>query len=230
MQVSTSPLSPDHFPRIVFEDAHLVVLEKPAGLLSQGDLSGEISLVDWLRTHFGRHYVGLIHRLDRNTSGLLVVAKRSKSAERLTRSLQEGTLVREYLAWLIGALEDEKSWEHWVLKDERTNIVRVVASGTVGAKRASLRVAPEGKTAYRGSPLTLARFRLETGRSHQIRVQCAEEGFPLLGDAKYGGASGASIPFPRTALHSAFLSFPHPMTKEEMSFTSGLPPDLQFKK
>jgi 23S rRNA pseudouridine1911/1915/1917 synthase len=74
--------------RILFEDQHLVVLSKSPGLLSQGDHSGEASLVDLLRTHFGRNYVGLVHRLDRNTSGLMVVAKRSKSAERLTDQLQ----------------------------------------------------------------------------------------------------------------------------------------------
>ena len=85
---------------ILFEDQHLIVLSKAPGVLSQGDISGEPSLVEHLREHFGRHYVGLIHRLDRNTSGLMIVAKRSKSAERLSDQLQNGILIRKYRAIL----------------------------------------------------------------------------------------------------------------------------------
>ena len=97
---------------ILFEDQHLIVLSKAPGILSQGDISGEPSLVDLLRTHFGRNYVGLIHRLDRNTSGLMIVAKRSKSAERLTEQLQNGILVRKYRAILEGSLIAAATWKH----------------------------------------------------------------------------------------------------------------------
>src|SRR6476646_8222582 len=89
-------------PKIIFEDPNLIVLSKPAGLLSQGEHKGDPNLVDWLRIYLGRPYVGLVHRLDRNTSGIMVVAKRTKAAQRLTEQLQSGKLERTYLAWLEG--------------------------------------------------------------------------------------------------------------------------------
>jgi len=211
--------------RILFEDQHLIVLSKSPGLLSQGDHSGESSLVDLLRIHFGRNYVGLIHRLDRNTSGLMVVAKRSKSAERLTAQVQSGELDRQYHAILFGALiagpepHPEQHWEHHLLKNESTNEVTVVRPGTPGAKAASLiaipvRVFPHPET---GDSITLTRFKLETGRSHQIRVQAKAKGHPLIGDSKYGTSRSPSL-FPRPALHSCFLEFTHPMRKERLKF------------
>src|SRR3954468_14683249 len=107
-------------PRILFEDTHLIVLAKPAGLLSQGEHTGGENLVDWLREYLGRPYVGLVHRLDRNTSGIMIVAKRTKSANRLTEALREGALEREYLAWVEGACEPGREFrgEHRLLKDE----------------------------------------------------------------------------------------------------------------
>ena len=101
-------------PKIIYEDTHLVVLSKPAGLLSQGEKTGDINLVDWLRDYFGRHYVGLVHRLDRNTSGIMVVAKRTKAAQRLTLALQKGELNRIYRAWLIGTLSQPVRWKHFL--------------------------------------------------------------------------------------------------------------------
>lgn len=218
--------------RILFEDQHLAVLSKAAGLLSQGDASGEPSLVDLLRTHFGRNYVGLIHRLDRNTSGLMVVAKRSKSAERLTAQLQSGELEREYEAILFGELRPSTSefgpaprikWEHWLLKNPATNEVRVVPRETPGSKHAVLFVEAVRIFSVPGSkhPLTLARFKLDTGRSHQIRVQAKAMGHPLIGDTKYGTRESASL-FSRPALHSCFISFTHPMSREAMSFQEDL--------
>lgn len=209
-------------PRIVFEDTHLAVIDKPAGLLTQGDRTGDPSVVDWARGHFGRHYVGLIHRLDRGTSGLLVLAKRSKSANRLTLALQEGRLRRTYLALLEGRLSDAAEWKHYLLKDERTNTVRVVKQSVEGAKIAVLRVTPVEKRLRGETPLTLARFELETGRSHQIRAQSSAEGHPLVGDTKYGSRMHAA----RVALHSSELEFPHPMTEEILRFQSPLPDDF----
>src|SRR4051812_11205360 len=119
-------------PKIIFEDPHLIVLSKPSGLLSQGEKSGDQNLVDWLRAYFGRHYVGLIHRLDRNTSGIMVVAKRSKSANRITLALQQGKLRRIYLAWLEGELVGKKRWLHFVKKDEARNLVQIVSSPSDG--------------------------------------------------------------------------------------------------
>ena len=207
--------------RILFEDTHLLVLSKAPGLLSQGDSSGEASLVDLLRTHFGRNYVGLIHRLDRNTSGLMVVAKRSKSADRLSEQLKSGELDRRYHAILEGTLPAGRNehWEHWLLKNEATNEVKAVREGTSGAKASALTVHAIRNFTHpkTGDALTLAGFTLETGRSHQIRVQAAAMKHPLIGDSKYGSRPSLSL-FPRPALHSSSLSFFHPMTRDPMHF------------
>lgn len=218
------PLSTALTPRIIFEDTHLVVLSKPAGLLSQGESTGDANLVDWLRAYFGRNYVGLVHRLDRNTSGIMVAAKRSKSADRLSEALREGTLERTYLAWVQGTLDGPRRWEHALEKDERTNTVRVVKGG---GKVSALTVSPLERAQLDGTPISLVSYRLETGRSHQIRVQSAHEGYPLVGDAKYGKKLEAGPrAFPRTALHSHTLVFPHPMSKEILRFEDPLPEDL----
>jgi 23S rRNA pseudouridine1911/1915/1917 synthase len=214
-------------PEIIFEDTHLIVVAKPAGLLSQGEITGEENLVDWCRTHFGRNYVGLVHRLDRFTSGLMVVAKRSKSAERLTKALQDGDLVRVYRAILEGELKEKATWRHHLKKDEKTNTSTAVRAGVSGAKEAVLFVDPISVIKHPGGMvLTLAEFKLETGRSHQIRVQAAAMGLPLLGDSKYG-AKFSTLGMTRPALHSARMEFPHPMTKEILKFESALPRDLQ---
>lgn len=217
---------------ILFEDQHLVVLSKPAGLLSQGDVSNEENLVDLLRAHFGRHYVGLIHRLDRNTSGLMVVAKRSKSAERLTEQLQKGDLIRKYCALLWGEIQPLPNHaplrlEHWLLKNEKTNEVRIVPSRTPQAKQAVLFLTPEKNFKHPKSSdlITLAHFQLETGRSHQIRAQTSALGHPIIGDTKYGNAKSLTL-FPRPALHSCFISFLHPMSKELMTFEQRYSPDM----
>ncbi|MBI2711939.1 MAG: RluA family pseudouridine synthase [Bdellovibrio sp.] len=209
---------------ILFEDPHLIVLVKPAGLLSQSDHSEEPSLVTHLRTYLKRNYVGLIHRLDRNTSGIMIVAKRTKSAQRLSQSLLEGKLKRSYLSWLLGELKGAVHWSHALLKDERTNTVRVVSPQSQKGKSAKLFAEPLKVALWRNQKFTLAEITLETGRSHQIRVQAAYEGHPVLGDRKYGQALG----FPRTALHSYRLEFPHPMSGETLSFTAELPADLNL--
>ncbi len=213
-------------PKILFEDTHLVVLSKPAGLLSQGESTGDVNLVDWCRGYFGRNYVGLVHRLDRGTSGLMVVAKRSKAAERLTDALKSGELVRVYQALLQGSLTKPAVWTHWLKKNEKTNTVTAVREGTPGAKESRLKVIPLSQFPDKknGGTLTLAEFHLETGRSHQIRVQASASGHPLLGDTKYGGKDSGLT---RPALHSTFIRIPHPMTKEILEFKSDLPNDLK---
>ncbi len=212
-------------PEIIFEDAHLLILSKPAGLLSQGEKKGDPNLVDWLRTYLARPYVGLIHRLDRNTSGIMIVAKRSKAANRLTAALQTGKIQRTYLAWLEGELSEAFLWEHFLYKDEKINLAKVVGASHPYAKSAALSGLPIGKGAWMGTPLTLVELKLETGRSHQIRAQASAEGHPVLGDVKY---SNHSVPgLNRPALHSYRISFPHPMTDKIMSFEAPLPEDLK---
>jgi 23S rRNA pseudouridine1911/1915/1917 synthase len=213
-------------PIILFEDTHLLVLDKPAGLLSQGEHTGDENLVDWLRQYLGRPYVGLIHRLDRNTSGIMVVAKRTKSAQRLTASLQAGKIDRSYLAWVEGHMPPgPHRWKHFLLKDTDRNQVQVVPAGRTGGKEAILTAQAKGHGTWQGAQLTLAEFRLETGRSHQIRAQAAHEGFPLLGDRKYG-VRQARADFGRPALHSHHLRFEHPMSHEWVEFEAPLPADM----
>lgn len=212
-------------PKIIFEDTHLVVVNKPAGLLSQGDASGAPTLEDWLRKHFGRNYVGTIHRLDRNTSGLMIFAKRTKAAGRLSEALRENKIQRTYLAWLHGTIRNPQKWVHWLLKDENKNTVKTVSPKTHGSKEAVLSLKPLRYAEKNGRKLTLAEIELETGRSHQIRVQCAAKGFHLAGDVKYGIEGDTT--FARPALHSARVTFPHPMTGEVRSYQCELPADIQ---
>lgn len=217
-------------PRLLLEDQHLIVLSKPAGLLSQGEHRGDPNLVDWLRSYLGRPYVGLIHRLDRNTSGIMIVAKRTKAAQRLTDALQKGDIRRTYLGWVIGnfgsPVGNSVHWTHHLKKNPKTNTVQVV---NTGGQEAILTAKPLAYSKLNQTPITLVEFRLETGRSHQIRAQSAYEGFPLLGDHKY---SSSKIkfpipPFPRPALHSFQIEFPHPMTGEWLQLEDPLPPDLK---
>ncbi len=213
-------------PEILFEDPHLIVLNKPAGMLSQGGTSPGENVVDWLRDYLGRHYVGLIHRLDRNVSGLMVVAKRSKSAARLTRALQEGRIHRTYLAWLTGKVSKDQVLKNWLRKDEKENRVSVVPAGRTGAREAVLHLHPLHTVEKKGQMMTLAEIRLESGRSHQIRVQCAHAGHAILGDPKYGKKTD----FPglnRPALHAARLEFPHPKTDEMQIWAAPLPSELE---
>ena len=209
-------------PTLLYEDTHLIVLSKPAGLLSQGEKTGDENLVDWLRVYLGRNFVGLVHRLDRNTSGVMVVAKRSKSAQRLTDQLQSGKLERTYLAWVQGTLTDQHVWAHHLWKDSKKNTVHVVTASHPRGHPASLLATPIGRGVFKGLSLTLVEFMLQTGRSHQIRVQSAHEKHPLLGDHKYGG----STLFPRPALHSHRLAFEHPMSGEIMQIGAPLPQDM----
>ncbi len=212
-------------PKIYFEDTHLVVLSKPAGLLSQGEATGDENLVDWCREHFGRNYVGMVQRLDRGTSGLMVVAKRSKAAERLTEALKKGELVRIYHAVLHGRLPASHEWLHFLRKNEKTNTVTAVRGDSAGAKEARLKVKPLAHYVKRADStyFTLAEFELDTGRSHQIRVQASASGFPLVGDGKYGAPAS---PLTRPALHSTRIRFPHPMSKEIIEFIEGFPADI----
>ncbi len=228
--VSTAQALNDLFPqsmipRILFEDPQLIVLSKPAGLLSQGEHRGDPNLVDWLRVYLGRPYVGMIHRLDRNTSGIMLVAKRTKSAQRLTLALQEGKIQRIYLAWLVGELTQTAHWQHFLQKSERLNKVSVVSSAQ--GKPSSLTVTPVKHLKWKNTFLTLARFKLETGRSHQIRVQASHEGFPLLGDSKYN-RDPKTASFSRVALHSHHLEFFHPISGELFKFDDPLPEDLDL--
>ncbi len=197
---------------IVFEDEYLVFAVKPVGVLSQkGD--GE-NMIDLLSR--GRGEVYPVHRLDTAVSGLMVFAKSSESAARMSRLVSNNQMNKEYLAVLQGVPEKEQDiLEDLLFKDSRKNKSFVVKRERKGVKKASL----EYKLVSSKDDLSLVRVKLHTGRTHQIRVQFASRKFPLLGDGKYGGKSNKCT----VALWSHSLSFVHPFTKEKISFSANPP-------
>ncbi|WP_435016975.1 RluA family pseudouridine synthase [Tundrisphaera sp. TA3] len=217
---------------ILYEDNHCLVLNKPAGLLSQGDAGGDPSVVDVVAAYLkeayakpGNVFVGLVHRLDRPTSGAILVARTSKAATRLSDQFRRGGVTKTYLAVVEGLLrlDDEGEMVDWLVKDESTNTVASVPQGTPGAQHAHL--------AYRVLDRHLGRATLEltptTGRGHQIRVQLASRKLPIVGDRKYGSRVrlDAEDGRPRIALHAHQLRFTHPTKGEPRSIEAPLPSD-----
>ena len=207
---------------IVYEDNHLLVVVKPPNMPTQADASGDPDLHSTMKQYIaekyqkpGAVYLGLVHRLDRPVGGLVVLARTSKAADRLSEQVRKKTLARQYVAAVQGAAAPEGELNDWLLKDERTNTVRSVPEGTPGAKDAKLRFA----RCAQADGLSLLRVKLYTGRSHQIRVQLSTAGMPIWGDARYGGGR----PGQQIALWGAHLGLIHPTQKEEMHFDA-LPP------
>jgi 23S rRNA pseudouridine1911/1915/1917 synthase len=192
---------------IVFEDEDVVVVDKPAGLLtSPTPESDRNNLASLLARREGGAPVHVVHRIDLETSGLLVFAKTEDANRVLSERFRTHDLEREYLAVVAGAFPDA---------------TRVIER-PVGGKRAVTHVAVEERL---GARATLLRCRLETGRTHQIRLHAQAEGHPVLGDPRYGGAPMSPRP-PRMALHATLLAFAHPRTGAPLSFTSPWPADL----
>lgn len=219
-------------PEILLEDNHCLAVNKPAGLLSQGDETGHPSLVDWAQADLkarylkpGNVYVGLVHRLDRPVSGVVLLAKTSKAAARLSAQFREGTIAKVYRAIVEGVVgEDEGEWADTLRKDRGRNVVEVVAEAeTEGGQAASLAYRVVG----RGGRRTLLELRPTTGRGHQLRVQLASRGFPILGDRKYGAKSivDAADGGHRIALHARSLTFTHPTTAAVLSVEAPAPAD-----
>ena len=207
---------------IVYEDNHLLVVVKPPNMPTQADASGDPDLHSTMKQYIaeayhkpGAVYLGLVHRLDRPVGGLVVLARTSKAADRLSGQVRQKTLARQYVAAVRGDAPESGELNDWLLKDGRTNTVRAVPEGTPGAKDARLSYARAGEA----DGLTLLRVRLFTGRSHQIRVQLSHAGFPIWGDARYGGGR----PGEQIALWGAHLGLVHPTKKETLHFTA-LPP------
>ena len=177
---------------ILYEDNHLLVVIKPQGVPSQSDKSGDEDMLSLLKAYIkekyakpGNVYLGLVHRLDRPTGGVMVFAKTSKAAARITEQIKDGTFSKRYLAVLTAKPQIKRSrLTHYLLKDQANNIVKVVPMTTTGAKKAVLDYNIIEDSDEEG--LCLADIRLHTGRSHQIRVQMSTVGCPLYGDVKYG--------------------------------------------
>ncbi len=204
---------------VLYEDNHVIVVIKPSGVPSQADKSGDIDMLTLVKAYIkekynkpGEVYLGLVHRLDRMTSGLMVFARTSKAASRLSNSIREGDFKKEYIAALTGNLEQDGRLENYLFKDERTNISSVVESSKKNAKLAQLEYKVIGHTKYNEKEYTYTRIKLYTGRHHQIRVQFSHIGHPLFGDVKYGGIKGD------LALVACSLKFIHPTKDEYMEF------------
>lgn len=208
---------------IIYEDNHIMVVVKPVGIPVQADENEDADLLTHLKEmrrvreqKTGNVFLGLVHRLDRMVGGVMVFAKTSKAASRLSEQVRSRSMGKMYLAVLHGNPPAEGFLEDYLLKDSRTNISRVVKSGTAGAKDARLRYRKLAAV----SGFSLAQIALETGRSHQIRVQFSSRGWPLVGDIKYGNEHGTTD---GPALWAYELQLEHPTTKEKMVFTQ-LPP------
>lgn len=215
-------------PRVLHEDNHCLVVFKPAGLLTQGDATGDASLLDWARADLKRRhqkpgnvYVGLVHRLDRPVSGVVLLARTSKAAARLSAQFREGQVEKAYRAVVEGRLAaDHGEWTDQLRKDPAQNRVTTVA---VGGQEARLAF----KVLRRSARATTLELRPMTGRSHQLRVQLASRGYPIVGDLKYGasGALAAADGGRRIALHAARLTFTHPTTGAAISVDAPVPAD-----
>jgi len=212
-----------HIP-ILHEDNHCIVVDKPAGMLVQPDRTGDATVIDWVaedvRRRFGKPgnvFLAVAHRLDRPVSGALLLARTSKAASRLTAQFRNGTIEKTYLAWVERAPgQPSGTLEHFLLKDPATNNVRTAAAHEPGARLARLQYTTRSAGAYGA----LVEVQLETGRSHQIRVQLAAIGAPVVGDLRYGAQRGLGS---WIALHALRLAFDHPTRGDRIVVEAPLP-------
>ncbi|PYE22589.1 ribosomal large subunit pseudouridine synthase D [Paraburkholderia silvatlantica] len=222
---------------IVYEDDAIVVINKPAGLVvhpAAGNWSG--TLLNGLLHRYGEAAAGLpragiVHRLDKETSGLMVVARTLQAQTDLVRQLQARTVKRRYLALVWGNMADEGTIDAPIGRDPRERTRMAVVKGASG-KPARTHFRRIDKTLWHNQPVSAIHCDLETGRTHQIRVHCAHVGHPLLGDPVYGHARGkrsvAALPdgFARQALHAWRLGLVHPVTGRTMQWRAEVPDDL----
>ena len=212
-------------PDVLYEDNHLLVVNKPAGYLVQGDKTGDEPLVEFYKAYLkekyrkpGNVFLGVVHRLDRPVSGALIFARTSKALERMNRQFQDRTVQKTYWAIVQKRPPAESgTLEHYLLKDTQKNVVKVFDKPKGEAQKALLH--------YRflkeiGDDILLE-INPVTGRSHQIRVQLARIGCPIKGDLKYGFATANEDK--SISLHSRSVTFEHPTTKEKMTVRANVP-------
>ncbi len=211
---------------VLYLDNHLLVVHKPAGLLVQEDHTGDPDLLTlgkaYLKEEFdkpGNVFLGLVHRLDRPVSGVVVLARTSKAASRLSDQFRRRSPDKRYLALVEGRLTGQGTREDWLAKIDRH--VRIVKPDHPQGKRAELRWQALASDRTKSGSVSLVEVELLTGRAHQIRVQLAALGHPILGDLRYGAE--CAFDGRNLALHSYRLQIEHPTKRESMSF-SALPP------
>lgn len=209
---------------IIYEDNHLLVVEKPINIPTQEDNTKDKDLLTILKEYIkekynkpGNVYLGLVHRLDRPVGGIMVFARTSKAAARLSEQVRNKTFKKTYNAVVIGNINKEGKLKDYLLKDEKKNIVKVDKNG----KEAILNFK---KLDFKNN-MSLVEINLETGRSHQIRVQMSHYGYPLFGDQKYNKTSKAGE---QIALFAKKIEFIHPTTNELLTFELDLPNRYPF--
>ncbi|MFN8339278.1 MAG: RluA family pseudouridine synthase [Saprospiraceae bacterium] len=210
---------------VIYEDNHLIAINKPAGALVHGDETGDEPLADAVKKYIkirykkpGDVFLGVIHRLDRPVSGVVIFARTSKALARMNKMLQEKKIVKKYLAMVSDRPEElSGTLTHYLSKDETKNIVKAYASKKPNSKIAMLNYQQkgelDGKILLEVEPLT--------GRPHQIRVQLSKIGCPIIGDLKYG----ATYPLQdkSIALHCQEMSFLHPVGNEPVTIKADVP-------
>ncbi len=208
---------------VFFEDNHLLILYKPAGLLVQGDVTEDVSLLDlgkaWVkerRQKPGKVFLGLVHRLDRPVAGVIAFARTSKAASRLSEQFRSGKTRKSYTAVVEGVMPEKSgALVDYIERGERTSRIVSAPGPQVREARLSYRVVDSSESE------SLVEIWLETGRKHQIRLQLAHGGHPVLGDLRYGAA--APLPERRIALFAHELTIEHPTRKEPLTFRAPFP-------
>ena len=213
--------------KVLYEDNHIIVINKEAGEIVQGDKTGDASLCDTMKQYLkekyakpGNVFIGLPHRLDRPVSGIVVFAKTSKALERLNRMFSEGAVKKIYWALTKGVpIPAEADIDSWILRNEKMNKSFSYPKEVKGAKRALLHY----RLAAASQNYNLIEVELKTGRHHQIRCQLSSIGCPIKGDLKYGAQR--SNPDGSISLHARYIEFTHPVSKERIAITAPLPGD-----
>lgn len=211
---------------ILFEDNHLLVVEKPVNVPVCEDKSGDLDLLSMLKEYLkikydkpGKVYLGLIHRLDRPVGGVMVFAKTSKAAGRLSKQVAEHTMKKTYVAVVKGKVKNSAELVDYLYKDKSKNISYVTSK-----EKGKLAILNYILLDFKNN-CSLVKINLKTGRSHQIRVQFSSRGFPLVGDARYNKGYDGKC---NIALFAKKLEFNHPITKEHLTFELELPKIYPF--